>query len=40
MIKIELTTMGNFPHLQQIFSGLNILSLKGLCDVKITPPVI
>lgn len=38
MIKIELTTMGNFPHLQQIFSGLNILSLKGLCDVKITPP--
>ena len=35
MINIDLFCKGNLPHLQQIFSGLNMLEDKNLCKVDV-----
>lgn len=35
MINISLASKGNLPHLQQIYSGLNMLEYKNVCKVDV-----
>ncbi len=35
MINIYLVSKGNLPHLQQIYSGLNMLEYKNVCKVDV-----